>query len=128
MFSQSLKPLYLACQGKQERLIISNLSTRLGFISRGERAYGAVTSFVCSAVERAQVGCAIPAGAVSCGLPEYLMGRLRPDCEHDSPVDLPSLEALENVIDRFERLRFDDCLHLAFRSKAQSLFQIEPSA
>lgn len=37
--------------------------------------------------------------------------RLRPDCEHDSPVYLPTLEALENIIDRFERLRLDDRLH-----------------
>ena len=55
-------------------------------------------------------------------------GRLRPDCEHDSPVDLPTLEALENIVDRFERLRLDDCHHLAFSSKTQSLFQIDPRA
>lgn len=45
-----------------------------------------------------------------------------------TPVDLPSLEALENVVDRFERLGLDDCLHPAFSCKAQSLFQIEPRA
>jgi hypothetical protein len=26
-------------------------------------------------------------------------GRLRPDCEYDSSVDLPRLEALENIVD-----------------------------
>ena len=62
------------------------------------------------------------AGVVSCGFLECLLGRLRPDCEYDSPVDLPSLEALENVVDGFERLRLDDCLHFAFSGKAQSLF------
>src|SRR5208283_2572133 len=73
-------------------------------------------------------GAVLPAGIVSCGFLECLLGRLRPDCEHDSPVDLPSLEALENVVDRFQRLRLDDCLHLAVSGKAQSLFQIEPRA
>ena len=34
---------------------------------------------------------------------EYLLGLLHPDREHNSPVDLPSLKAMENVIDRFER-------------------------
>ena len=53
---------------------------------------------------------------------------LLPDSEHDSPVDISSLETLENLVDRFERLRLDDRLYLAFSGKAQSLFLIEPRA
>ena len=51
---------------------------------------------------------------------ECLLGRLRPDCEYDSPVDRPGLEPLENVVDGLERLRLDDCLHLPSAAKLKA--------
>ncbi len=61
---------------------------------------------------------------VSSGFLECVLGGFRTDPQHHASVDLSSLEPLENIVNRFERLRLDDRLHLAFGGKAQRLFQI----
>jgi hypothetical protein len=61
---------------------------------------------------------------ISRGFLECVLGGFRTDPQHHASVDLSSLEPLENIVNRFERLRLDDRLHLAFGGKAQRFFQI----